>query len=42
MNEFELRAFSCAAEFSSLSKAALFLRVSQPAVSRSIRNLETA
>jgi DNA-binding transcriptional LysR family regulator len=42
MDEFELRAFSCTAEFSSLSKAALFLRVSQPAISRSIRNLEEA
>jgi len=40
MDEFELRAYSHTAEFSSLSKAALFLRVSQPAVSRSIRNLE--
>jgi LysR family transcriptional regulator, nitrogen assimilation regulatory protein len=40
VDEFELKAFSCTAEFSSLSKAALFLRVSQPAVSRSIRNLE--
>jgi LysR family nitrogen assimilation transcriptional regulator len=42
MDEFALKAFTCTADFSSLSKAALFLRVSQPAISRSIRNLEQA
>lgn len=42
MDEFQLRAFFHAAEFSSLSKAALFLRVGQPTISRSIRDLETA
>ena len=38
MDEFALRVFAYTADFSSLSKAALFLRVSQPAISRSIRS----
>ena len=40
MNEFDIRAFVHAAECSSLSKAALLMKVSQPTVSRNIRSLE--
>jgi LysR family transcriptional regulator, nitrogen assimilation regulatory protein len=40
MEEFQLKAFVYAADFSSLSKASLFLRVSQPTISRNIRQLE--
>lgn len=40
MDEFQLKAFIYAADFSSLSKASLFMKVSQPTISRNIRQLE--
>lgn len=40
MDEFQLKAFIYAADFQSLSKAALYLKVSQPTISRNIRQLE--
>lgn len=40
MNQTHLQAFVVAAEFGSLSKAAVYLNVSQPALSRQIRRLE--
>jgi LysR family nitrogen assimilation transcriptional regulator len=40
MDAFQLKAFICVADFSSLSKASLLLRVSQPTISRNIRKLE--